>query len=76
MLLEHREIRLSENGPATVIEKTLPTGVFESHYRSFYADKPDKDTRDGLTGYVKAQYIADKLTKRGAHGPRRFVEAI
>ena len=62
VLLELREIRLSENGPATVIEKTLPTGVFESHYRSFYADKPDKDTREGLTSYVKAQYIAEKLT--------------
>ena len=62
VLLELREIRLSDNGPATVIEKTQPTGVFESHYRAFYADKPDKDTRDGLTGYVKAQYIADKLT--------------
>jgi tetratricopeptide (TPR) repeat protein/transglutaminase-like putative cysteine protease len=62
VLLELREIRLGENGPATVIEKTLPTGVFESHYRSFYADKPDKETRDGLTGYVKAQYVADKLT--------------
>ncbi len=62
VLLELREIRLGENGPATVIEKTLPSGVFESHYRSFYADQPDKETRDGLTGYVKAQYIADKLT--------------
>ncbi len=62
VLLELREIRLSENGPATVIEKTVPTGVFESHYRAFYADKPDKETRDGLTSYVKAQYIADKLT--------------
>jgi transglutaminase-like putative cysteine protease/Flp pilus assembly protein TadD len=62
VLLELREIRLGENGPATVIEKTVPTGVFESHYRSFYADKPDKETRDSLTGYVKAQYIADKLT--------------
>ena len=62
VLLEMREIRLSENGPATVIERTMPTGVFESHYRAFYADKPDKDTREGLTGYVKAQYIADKLT--------------
>jgi tetratricopeptide (TPR) repeat protein len=62
VLLEEREIRLSENGPATVIEKTLPTGVFESHYRSFYADKPDKETRAGLSSYVKAQYVADKLT--------------
>lgn len=62
VLLEQREIRLGENGPATVIEKTQPTGVFESHYRSFYADKPDKETREGLTSYVKAQYVADKLT--------------
>jgi tetratricopeptide (TPR) repeat protein len=62
VLLEQREIRLGENGPATVIEKTVPTGVFESHYRSFYADQPDKETRAGLTSYVKAQYIADKLT--------------
>ncbi|MGC1421222.1 MAG: DUF3857 domain-containing protein, partial [Terracidiphilus sp.] len=62
VLLELREIRLSDNGPASVVEKTQPTGVFESHYRAFYADKPDKDTRDGLTAYVKAQYIADKLT--------------
>jgi tetratricopeptide (TPR) repeat protein/transglutaminase-like putative cysteine protease len=63
VLLELREIQLSENGPANVIEKTMPTGVFESHFRAFYADKPDKDTREGLTGYVKAQYIADKLTR-------------
>jgi tetratricopeptide (TPR) repeat protein/transglutaminase-like putative cysteine protease len=62
VLLEQREIRLSDNGPATVVEKTQPTGVFESHYRAFYADQPDKETRDGLTAYVKAQYIADKLT--------------
>lgn len=62
VLLELREIHLSENGLATVIEKTLPSGVFESHYRSFYADKPDKETRDGLTSYIKSQYIADKLT--------------
>ena len=62
VLLELREVRLSSNGPATVVEKTLPSGVFESHYRAFYADKPDEETRDGLTSYVKAQYIADKLT--------------
>jgi tetratricopeptide (TPR) repeat protein len=62
VLLEQREVRLSDNGPATVVEKTQPTGVFEAHYRAFYADQPDKETRDGLTAYVKAQYIADKLT--------------
>ncbi|MGA3012105.1 MAG: DUF3857 domain-containing protein [Terracidiphilus sp.] len=61
VLLEFRELALGENGPATVTERTQPTGVFESYYRSSYADKPDKETRDGLTAYVKGQYIAEKL---------------
>jgi len=62
LLLEHRELILAESGPATATEKTEPLGVFESRYRAYYADKPDKDTRDGLTSYVKAQYVAEKLT--------------
>jgi tetratricopeptide (TPR) repeat protein len=61
-LLEFRTITLSENGPATVLEKTQPKGVYESRYRSYYADKPDKDTRDNLSGYVKAQYVSENLT--------------
>jgi transglutaminase-like putative cysteine protease len=62
VLLEFRELTLSENGPATVTEKTQPRGVFESRYRSSFADKPDKETLDGLAGYVKAQYLADKVS--------------
>jgi len=62
-LREYREVTLSENGPATISEKTEPTGVFEAYYRSFYADKPDKDMRESLTNYVKAQYVADKLAR-------------
>ncbi len=62
VLLELREIKLSENGPAAITEKTQPMGVFESNYRAFYADKPDKEMRDNLTGYVKSQYVAEKLT--------------
>jgi tetratricopeptide (TPR) repeat protein len=61
-LLEYRRITLSENGPAKVEEKTEPQGVYESRYRSYYADKPDKDTRDNLSSYVKAQYVSDSLT--------------
>ena len=61
-LVEYRTITLSNNGPATVVEKTQPGGVYESRYRSFYADRPDKDTRENLTNYVKAQYVAEKLT--------------
>lgn len=61
-LLEYRTATLSENGPGTVVEKTQPRGVYESRYRSYYADKPDKDTRDNLSSYVKAQYVSDDLT--------------
>jgi transglutaminase-like putative cysteine protease len=63
VLLELRELTLAENGPASVVEVSRPTGVFEGEFRDFYADKPDKDTREALTGYVKAQYSSDKLTK-------------
>ena len=61
VLLESRELDLAENGPANASEITRPMGIFESHYRSYYADKPDKETREGLTNYVKSQYIAEKL---------------
>jgi len=62
VLLEIREVRLGENGPATVTEKTQPRGAFESHYRSYYADKPDQETKDNLKGYIKGQYLSDNLT--------------
>jgi tetratricopeptide (TPR) repeat protein/transglutaminase-like putative cysteine protease len=59
---EIREFTLGENGPATVKEKSQPQGVFEARYRAIFADKPDKETRDSLTNYVKSEYIAEKLT--------------
>jgi transglutaminase-like putative cysteine protease/predicted Zn-dependent protease len=61
VVLEFREITLSENGPAAVTEKSQPQGIFESNYRGTFADKPDKEMRDNLTGYVKRQYVAEKL---------------
>jgi len=63
VLLEERTFTLAENGPASVVEVTRPSGVFEGEFRSYYADKPDKDTREGLSNYVKSQYISEKLTK-------------
>jgi tetratricopeptide (TPR) repeat protein/transglutaminase-like putative cysteine protease len=62
VLVENRTVTLSENGPASVVEKTQPKGVYESRYRSYYADKPDKETRENLTSYVKAQYVSENLT--------------
>jgi Tfp pilus assembly protein PilF len=62
-LLETREFTLADNGPANVVEITQPRGIYESAYRSYYADKPDKDTREGLRGYVKSEYVSEDLTK-------------
>jgi len=62
-LLEKREITLTDNGPANVVEVTQPSGIFESNYRGYYADKPDKDTRENLRGYVRSQYVSEDLTK-------------
>lgn len=61
VLLEYREIALSENGPANVTEKNKPQGIFESNYRGTFADKPDKEMRENLNNYVKGQYIAENL---------------
>jgi transglutaminase-like putative cysteine protease/predicted Zn-dependent protease len=63
VLLELRELTLTENGPANVSEISRPMGVFEGEFRDYYADKPDKDTREGLSEYVKAQYVSDNLAK-------------
>jgi len=62
-LKETREVTLADNGPARVVEITEPSGVYESGYRGYYADKPDNDTREGLRGYVQAEYVSDDLTK-------------
>ncbi len=62
-LVESREITLADNGPASIVEVNEPKGGFESGYRAYYADKPDKDTREGMRGYVKSEYVSDNLTK-------------
>ena len=75
-LKEKREFTLADNGPANVVEITEPTGIYESGYRGYYADKPDNDTREGLRGYVQAEYVSDDLTKRGSHRSRRPVASL
>jgi len=62
-LAETREFTLTDNGPSNVVEITRPTGIYESGYRAYYADKPDEDTRNGVRGYVQAEYVSDDLTK-------------
>jgi tetratricopeptide (TPR) repeat protein/transglutaminase-like putative cysteine protease len=62
-VVETREFTLTDNGPANVVEITEPKGILESSYRTVYADKPDKDMREGLRGYIKMEYLCDDLSK-------------
>ena len=62
-LVEERKFFLAENGPARVIEISRPEGSLESAFRGAYADKENKHTKDNLSDYVKAQYLAEKLDR-------------
>jgi len=68
LLMETRELYLSENGPARVVETSHPGGSFESEYRRIYADQQNKQVFDYLTNYMKAQYLADKLDRMEPSG--------
>ncbi|HEX4488766.1 MAG TPA: DUF3857 domain-containing protein [Terriglobales bacterium] len=72
VLFETREFLLAENGPARVVETSRPRGSFESEFRSIYADKQDKRNHDNLSGYVKAQYLAEKLDRIDRTEPNDF----
>lgn len=68
-LIEKREVYLAENGPARIIETSRPHGSFESSYRRSYADQGNKAVKDGLSQYVKSQYLADKLDRMDRSDP-------
>jgi transglutaminase-like putative cysteine protease/Flp pilus assembly protein TadD len=69
-IVEKREFYLAENGPAGVVETTEPHGVFESEYRSAYADAEDKDRKKNVQDYIKNEYVSEKLTKVERSDPR------
>ena len=71
-LIEKREIYLAENGPARVIETSLPHGIFESSFRRSYTDKENKSAKDALTAYMKRQYLAEKLDRLDRSDPNDF----
>jgi tetratricopeptide (TPR) repeat protein len=62
-VVERREVHLAENGPARVVETTEPSGVFESEFRSSYADANSKDSQKSLKGYIANEYLSEKLTR-------------
>ncbi len=70
LLVEKRELYLAENGLARVVEISEPHGSLESDYRGYYVDKENKDRREGLTDYVKSQYLAEKLDRFDRTDPK------
>ena len=70
LVLEKREFFLAENGPSRVVETTEPHGVYESDYRSYYAEANDKDLRKNLTEYVQNMYLAEKLERMERSDPK------
>jgi transglutaminase-like putative cysteine protease/tetratricopeptide (TPR) repeat protein len=69
LVLETREVHLSENGPAVVTETTEPRGSVESWYRAVYADPKNEERRKGLEQYVKSEYLAEKLDAANRSDP-------
>jgi len=68
-IVEKREFDLAENGAARVVETTEPRGVFESEFRSIYADADNKDNKKSLQTYIKEQYLSEKLTRLERSNP-------
>ena len=71
-IVEEREIYLSENGPARIVETSKPQGNYESDYRHSYVDLTNKKTRESLTDYFKNHYQAEKLDRLERSDPKDF----
>jgi tetratricopeptide (TPR) repeat protein len=63
LILENREFYLAENGPARVVETSEPHGSSESSYRRSYSEKENKESKEQLTNYMKAHYLAESLDR-------------
>ncbi len=68
-IVERREFYLAENGAARAVEITEPGGVFESEFRSIYADADNKDNKNVMKNYVKEQYLSEKLIRMERSDP-------
>jgi tetratricopeptide (TPR) repeat protein len=63
LVIENREYRLSEFGPATVIEESESHGFTDRFYRSHYGTSNDsKKLKTELEEYAKSVYVADGET--------------
>jgi transglutaminase-like putative cysteine protease len=69
LVVEKREFYLAENGPARVVDIFEPHGSVESGYRAEYVDLQNKDTKKGLTDYMKSEYLADSTDRMDRSDP-------
>jgi len=63
LLVENREVHLSEYGPAQITESWEPHGNIEAEYRSYYTPDRNEQRKKELEKYVKSVYLAESLSK-------------
>jgi transglutaminase-like putative cysteine protease/predicted Zn-dependent protease len=63
LLVEYRQFELPEFGPAKITEISEPHGSAEAYYRSEFGGGDSKELLQEMEQYVKAEYLADSLTK-------------
>ncbi|HET9743694.1 MAG TPA: transglutaminase domain-containing protein [Terriglobales bacterium] len=63
LLVEQREIHLSDYGSASITETSFPHGNVEENYRSYYTADKKKERQKELEAYVKSVYLADSLSQ-------------
>ena len=76
VLVETREFRMANYGPAHVFESSQTTGHVDADYRSYYGGTETKDLRTSLETYVKEAYDAKALTKVEYGNGRDFTKAF
>jgi transglutaminase-like putative cysteine protease/tetratricopeptide (TPR) repeat protein len=62
-IVETREVFLAEKGPARFVETTEVHGLAEAGYRSYYRGADVAEQRKNLEGYIKNEYVSEKLSK-------------
>ena len=67
---EVREFKLSESGPAAVVETCTMGGSFDASYRSSFDRSTESASHDQLEKYVKSEYDDASLVRFSTSDPR------
>jgi hypothetical protein len=63
VVVEKREFKLKEFGPASVVEISETRGEAEADYRAWYGGVESKESKSNMERYAKTNYLAKDLTK-------------